>query len=189
MSQKRQINIGDYGPARANRSSYLRQERAKQLAEFEKLVERTEKRRQAAEKGEDTDTPGSFDDDADWTDIYQNTQEADTGGFRSQRLSDEETLALLDEAGSYIPERTGPRRSRYLKRERNRWRAVRQLDKHKKIEKKHANIRKDLGRKRRVKEVKYVLETAEQVREVEKAYRERVLRDTLKANMSAGLNE
>jgi len=156
-----------------SRSSLLREERKKQIDMFETMVEKVEKRRAGVVDVEE---------DGDWTKVHMGGASEDSGGFRSQRLSDEETLAMLEEAGSTISLKDGPRRSRYLKREKNRWRAVRKLDKHKKIERMHANIRKDMKRKRKVKEVKQVLATAEEVRQRDAEYREMVMAATIGAN-------
>ena len=210
LLQTRLINIGDYGPRRVSRSSLLKKERSANVAQIEEMISRVEAKKAAGvdtkvdtsaidtasttaptdlDLGNNGDNAKSvvdwraFSEDDAYQAVYSNNDSSKVnGGYISMRLSDEETLALLDEAGQSIPDREGPRRSRYLKREKNRWRAVRQLNQHKKIEKMHANIRKDLGRQRRLKEVKYVLETAEETRRIEAEYRSQVMMSTISVN-------
>ena len=96
--------------------------------------------------------------------------------FPALRYSDEETERLLAEAYANLPERTGKRGTRHLKRERQRWFRARLNARKKKEERIAEHSRRMEKRSRIVKEVMAVKEEAEDVRDAERQYQEEVMR-------------
>lgn len=103
---------------------------------------------------------------------------SDLGGgeYPPLRYSNEETERLLKMAYDNIPERTGKRGTRNLKRQQLRWMAVRKARKKKKKEKLMAHFRRMEKRSRIVKEVLEVKATSAALVATEKEYQTTTLR-------------
>jgi hypothetical protein len=82
---------------------------------------------------------------------------------------------LLAEAYSYIPERAGPRRSRFKQREFLKWENKRQYDAKKKTERIGAHFRRSADLSRIATECRFVRDTGYAVRDQDKEYQTIVL--------------
>ena len=92
------------------------------------------------------------------------------GEFPPERYSEEETERLLAQAYSHIPPRMGKRGTRNLKRQKRRWKLVREI---RKKEKKHLaafQIRKMATRSKKVKDIKSVIRESQAVRVRDREY-------------------
>jgi len=99
------------------------------------------------------------------------------GGFYPPaRLSDEETESLLKEAYANLPERTGKRGTKALKRQRRRWKLVRDIHKKYKQGKVRAHFRKTAHRGALTRECQAIRADAPTLRDTEKDYQMIVLR-------------
>lgn len=96
-------------------------------------------------------------------------------GYPPLEYSDEETAQLLARAHTNIPERTGKRGTRRIKRGKDRWHVVRQRHKKYKFYKKREHINRMGKRSRILKEVKQVKAEAPGIRAKDKAYQEYIL--------------
>jgi len=102
-------------------------------------------------------------------------QQSDTQ-FPTLRFSDEETERLLKEAYAGIPPRTGKRGTRNLRRQKNKFKIIRNQHKIKKQELVDAHFAKMAKRSRIAQEVKVIKEGADFVRENDREYHLRVLK-------------
>ena len=118
----------------------------------------------------------------------QRTEDLGRGLFPPLRYSEEETARLLKEAYAAIPERAGPRRSRAKKRERNRQRTIRFIQKTYKDNLAAAHTRKMEDRSRVAKESRVVRNTAERVRESEREYQNFILERSMAMSAAAKEN-
>jgi len=114
--------------------------------------------------------------------IEERQRLTDIGGgeYPPLRLSDEETERLLRQAYEAIPERTGKRGTRNLKRQEKRWHLVRKARKKVKYHLAIHQERKMQKRSDKVREVKEVLAQAPVLRERDRAYQARVLQRWIK---------
>jgi len=118
----------------------------------------------------------------------KNDMIAGGGEFPPEVFSDEETEALLKEAWGNLPERTGKRGTNHLKREKLRWGLKRANDAKKKRERiiKHEDT---MARRSAVAHAcRSIRETAEDVRQAELEYREKIYRQWA-SNMVNAKNE
>ncbi len=107
--------------------------------------------------------------------LYTLNTQIGTGQFPSMRYSDEETERLLKEAYDNIPKRGISKKTRQIKRQRNRFRAIREARRIKKQEKIAHHFARMEKRSRKKKDVKRVIETADEIRENELMYQRKVL--------------
>jgi hypothetical protein len=99
-----------------------------------------------------------------------------TGQFPPLRYSDEETQRLLDEAYSMIPPRGGSKKTRQLKRQKNRFKTIRRMRYIKKQEKIAHHFDRMAKRSLRTKLCQEVISGAVDVRERDSDYQKEVLR-------------
>lgn len=99
-----------------------------------------------------------------------------TGQFPPMRYSDEETEKLLKEAYSEIPERAGKRGTRSLRRQKNRFFAIRKAAAKKKRERIAHHFATMEKRSRIAREVREIKQSAEEVRMEDNEYQKQVLR-------------
>jgi hypothetical protein len=109
--------------------------------------------------------------------IKERQRMTDVGGgeFPPLRYNDEETERLLAQAYAAIPERTGKRGTRNLKRQKRRWWLVREIRKKYKKNIMRAHDRRMAERSRRLASVKNVLTVAPDIRTKDKEYQLQVL--------------
>eukprot|EP00548_Thalassiothrix_antarctica_P007240 CAMPEP_0194134294 /NCGR_PEP_ID=MMETSP0152-20130528/4370_1 /TAXON_ID=1049557 /ORGANISM="Thalassiothrix antarctica, Strain L6-D1" /LENGTH=292 /DNA_ID=CAMNT_0038829949 /DNA_START=150 /DNA_END=1028 /DNA_ORIENTATION=- len=105
------------------------------------------------------------------------------GTYPALRFNDEETKRLLDEAYAGLPQKTqGRRGTNNLRRQRNRWHAVRKSHKlHKKNRGVKQHEKRMIRRSRVVREVKEVKAEGPVLRETNAAYQQHVLEQWCRA--------
>jgi hypothetical protein len=95
--------------------------------------------------------------------------------FPTKRYSDEETERLLKMAFAALPERTGKRGTRNLKRQENRWFLVRKIHAKKKRQMYQAHLRRMEERSKRMREIREGKMAAPDTRTRDREYQRQVL--------------